>query len=412
MINENLKRVINQIKKYQNYLIETQKNLTAIPALAPESKGNGEAEKAKYIETLIDQLNYDSMEKINAPDKRVTSGYRPNLMVKFKGKSDQKTIWIMSHMDVVPPGDVSKWETNPYKVIEKDGKLYGRGTEDNQQALVSALMAIKAMHTLNILPEYTVGLAIVADEENGSKYGIQYVLNEKSNLFHKNDLILIPDAGDPEGVEIEVAEKSILWIKIISKGKQTHASTPEKGVNAHKASAYLIVKMNQLYDIFNKKDQLYNPPLSTFEPTKKENNVPNINTIPGEDIVYFDCRILPSYSLDTIKKQVSKFKKEIEKKFKVTIDVSFPQHIEAPPPTPIDVPIVKAVKKAVKDIQGKNAKPIGIGGGTVAAYFRKAGLPAVCWSNLDDTLHSPNEYCKIENAINDACVFAHIFLQK
>lgn len=411
-MNENLKKVINQIKTYKNYLIEIQKKLTSIPALAPESNGEGEAEKAKYIETLINELNYDNIEKINAPDKRVESGYRPNLMVKFKGKSDQKVIWIMSHMDVVPPGDISKWDTDPYKVTEKNGKLHGRGTEDNQQALVSALLALKALQRLNILPEYTVGLAIVADEENGSKYGIQYVLNKKKNLFRKNDLILIPDAGDPEGLEIEVAEKSILWAKFIIQGKQTHASTPEKGINAHKASAHLIVKMNQLYDKFNKKNPLYDPPISTFEPTKKEQNVPNINTIPGEDIIYFDCRILPSYSLETIKKQINQFKKEIEKKFKVTIEVSFPQHVEAPPPTPVDAPIVKAVKKAVKDIQGKTAKPIGIGGGTVAAYFRKAGLPAVCWSNLDDTLHSPNEYCKIENAINDACVFAHIFMQK
>jgi len=412
MIDENLKKIIKQIKTYKNFLVDIQTKLTAIPALAPESNGDGEAEKAKLIETIINDFNYDSIEKINAPDDRVKQGYRPNVIVKFTGKSDKKTIWIMSHMDVVPPGDVSKWDTDPYKVVEKDGKLYGRGTEDNQQALVSALMTLKALQELKIIPEYTVGLAIVSDEENGSKYGIQHVLKEKPDLFSKDDLILIPDAGDPEGIEIEVAEKSILWAKCVIQGKQTHASTPEKGINAHKASAHLIVKMNQLYDIYNTKDKLYDPPISTFEPTKKENNVPNVNTIPGEDIIYFDCRILPSYSLDKIKTQINKFKKDIEKQFKVKITVTFPQYVEAPSPTSADAPVVKAIKKAVKDVQGKNAKPLGIGGGTVAAYFRRTGLPAVCWSNLDDTLHSPNEYCKIDHAINDACVFAHIMMQK
>lgn len=412
MIDENFEKIITRIQSYKNYLVEVQTKLTSIPALAPESNGDGEAEKAKYIETLINNLNYDTMEKINAPDERVTCGYRPNLLVKFKGKSDKKTIWIMAHMDVVPPGDLSKWDTDPYKVTEKNGKLYGRGTEDNQQGLVSALMTLKAFKELTIMPEYTIGLAIVADEENGSKFGIQHVLKEKSNLFKKDDLIIIPDAGDPEGIEIEVAEKSILWIKFTVQGKQTHGSTPEKGINAHKASAYLTVKMNQLYDVFPNKEKLYDPPISTFEPTKKEKNVPNVNTIPGEDIIYFDCRILPSYSLKKIKNQINKFKNEIEKKFKVKIKVSFPQDVEAPAPTSADAPVVKAIKKAVKEVQGKDAKPLGIGGGTVAAYFRRAGLPAVCWSNLDDTLHGPNEYCKIENAINDACVFAHIFKQK
>ena len=98
-----------------------------------------------------------------------------------------------------------------------------------------------------------------------------------------------------------MAEKSILWIKCETQGKQTHGSTPEKGKNAHKAAAHFIVKMNELYKVYDKNDPLYDPPISTFEPTKKENNVDNINTIPGSDTVYFDCRILPDYSIEEIK---------------------------------------------------------------------------------------------------------------
>ena len=70
-----------------------------------------------------------------------------------------------------------------------------------------------------------------------------------------------------------------------------------------------------------------------------------------------------------------------------------------------------ALKRAIKDVLNKEAKNIGIGGGTIAAFFREKDLPAVCWCTLDDTLHAPNEYSKIENIINDARVFAHVFLQ-
>ena len=96
----------------------------------------------------------------------------------------------------------------------------------------------------------------------------------------------------------------------------------------------------------------------------------------------------------------------------MTIHLSYPNAVSAPPPTPADTPVAKALEKAVADVLGRKAKPVGIGGGTVAAFFREAGIPAVCWCTLDDTLHGPNEYCKIENLLNDARVFAHLALQK
>ena len=232
------------------------------------------------------------------------------------------------------------------------------------------------------------------------------------DIFKKEDFIIIPDAGDPDGILIEVAEKSILWVTAETTGKQTHGSTPEKGINAHKAAAHFIVKMNELYKLYDKSDPLYDPPSSTFEPTKKEANVDNINTIPGKDITCFDCRILPDYPLEDVKKQIRTWADEVQNEFGVTMNLSYPQDGTAPPPTSPDAPVVKALKTAVKDVTGKEGKTIGIGGGTVAASFRIADLPAVCWATLDDTLHGPNEYCVIDNVINDALVFAHIFMQE
>jgi succinyl-diaminopimelate desuccinylase len=400
--------------RYRDFIIQVQTGLTAIPAIGPESKGEGEAKKAEYIKKLLGgadvNITYDSLEEVNAPDDRVPVKYRPNLIYKIKGKSDAKTIWIMSHMDIVPPGDTG-WVTDPYQVVEKDGKLYGRGTEDNQQAIVSSLLAVKMLQDLNLQPEYNVGLLFVADEETGSGYGIEYVLAQRPELFQPHDLILVPDSGDPGGLTIEVAEKSSLWIKCETKGKGTHGSTPEKGKNAHKAGAHLIVKMNNLYKEFAEKDDVYDPPISTFEPTKKEKNVDNVNTIPADDIFYFDCRILPCYPLEKVKGKIRQWADEVEKEFGVEIIFSYPQEKTAPTPTPVDAPVVSALQKAVKEVTGHDAKTIGIGGGTVAACFREKNLPAVCWSNLDESLHQPNEYCKIDNVITDARVFAHIFRQ-
>jgi succinyl-diaminopimelate desuccinylase len=221
----------------------------------------------------------------------------------------------------------------------------------------------------------------------------------------------VPDAGNEDGTLIEVAEKSILWLKFKVLGKQTHGSMPEKGINAFKAASFYIAELDKLYAFFPQSNPLFDPPISTFEPTKKEANVPNVNTIPGEDVFCMDMRILPAYTIDEVLAKVKEIGAGIEKKFGVTISREILQSAPAAPPTDPSAPVVKALERAVKQVYGVTGKPMGIGGGTVAALFRHAGIPAACWAKLDETAHQPNEYCIIDNMVGDAKVFAHIMLQ-
>jgi len=232
--------------------------------------------------------------------------------------------------------------------------------------MVASIFALRAMIAEDLKPSYDLGLALVADEETGSKKGIEYVLNN-TEVFRKDDLIIVPDAGNSHGTMIEVAEKSILWLKVRTLGKQAHGSTPEKGINSFKAASFLITELQQLYKTFGKKEQLFSPPISTFEPTKKEANVPNINTIPGEDVFYMDCRILPQYKVDDVLKTAGKIAAGIEKKFRVKIEIDIVQKAPAAPPTSPRAPVVQALKKAVREVYHKEARAMGIGGGTVAA---------------------------------------------
>ncbi len=412
MNEQHLSEVFKRIEASESGMIQMQADLTAIPALSPENNGEGEIKRVEYLKPFLENLHPDLLMEIKAPDERVPAGYRPNLIVKFNGKNQEKTVWIMAHTDIVPPGDLSRWSSDPYKMVVKDGKLFGRGVEDNQQGLVGAIFAIKAFRDLNLVPDFNVGLAIVADEETGSQKGLGYVLNHHRELFNPQDLIVIPDAGNSEGTEIEVAEKSIYWLRFEVTGKQCHGSTPEIGINAHKAGAKLIVELDSLYKTFNAVDNVFKPPISTFEPTKKEANVPNINTIPGSDIFYFDCRILPVYQLTEVDAEIQRIVQEIEKNYGVNVTISSPQREQAAPATPVDAPIVNALKKAIKKVYQRDAHTLGIGGGTVAAFFRRAGFPAAVWSTLDDSAHQPDEFCHISNMMNDTKVFAHLFFEE
>ena len=399
-------QILKKIESYENYGIELQRGLTAIPALAPSSGGTGEYDKAKWLEGELKKLKFDSIEWINAPQPEAKNGIRPNVIARYKGKSSAKTIWFMAHLDVVPPGEAKLWKTDPYKMEVQGRNLVGRGVEDNQQAIASSIMVVKAMMELDYRPEYDIALLFCADEETGSGFGADYISEKRPDIFGKEDMFFVPDSGTEDGSLIEVAEKSIMWMKVITHCKQCHASRPKLGINAFKAASELITKYQKLYKRFPKKDKLYEPPISTFEPTKKENNVPNVNTLPGEDVFYMDCRVMPCYQLTEVKAEMRKMADEVEAKFGVKISFEPQQEAQAAPPTDPKAAIVLALKKAIKEVLGVKAKAYGIGGGTVAAFFRRLNLPVVVYARLNETAHMPNEYCVIDHMMGDAKVFA------
>ena len=403
-------RIAKRIDSFRDEMINLQIQLCSVPAISPSSGGEGEVRKAELLRAFLEPLKFDDIDLIKAPDLDAPCGYRPNILAVLKGKNASRTAWVMTHMDIVPPGDLAQWRGDPYKAWVEKGRVYGRGVEDNQQDMVASLFAVKAFAAERLLPACDIGIALVADEETGSSKGIGYVL-ENHKVFRKPDLIIVPDAGNENGTMIEVAEKSILWLKFKTMGKQAHGSTPERGINSFKAASFFITALNRLYDFFPERERLFAPPISTFEPTKKEANVPNINTIPGEDVFYMDCRILPKYKVADVERCIKAMASNIEKKFKVKVEVGIEQKAPAAPPTPARAPVVQALKKAVAAVYGKQARAMGIGGGTVAAVFRRAGFPAACWSKLDETAHQPNEYCVIDNMVGDAKVYGHIFLQ-
>jgi succinyl-diaminopimelate desuccinylase len=407
-----LERVVARIESYRKDMIDFQKELTAVVALGPENQGEGEWKRARFLMEKIRSFGLTDISEYNSKDDRVAEGTRPNLVIRLPGESKNPAVWVMAHMDTVPPGDLKQWETEPFQVVEKEGKLFGRGVEDNQQGLVSALFAMRAFVEEGLKPPADLCLMLVSDEETGNALGIEHVLESAPGLVDPEDIVIVPDGGNSDGSMVEVAEKSILWIEFVVRGKQVHASMPHVGINAARAAAHLTVRVDDsLAKQFDKQDPVFDPPGSTFEPTKREANVPNVNTIPGEERFFVDCRVLPDYDTDDVLKTAREVAAAVAEEFKVRVEVNTAALMQAAPATPVDAPVVLRVMQAIREVIGVEPKPMGIGGGTVGAVFRRHGIPAVVWSTMDDLAHQPNEYCVIENMVQDAKVFAHVFLE-
>lgn len=391
-------------------VIHWQRELTARPALGPENNGAGEEEKAAWLVRELENLGFSDILYFPCPDERVPSGFRPNIAARLSGKRKQ-TLWVISHLDVVPPGEERLWKSPPFTLRVEGDMVYGRGVEDNQQAIATSLLAAGALLEKGVTPDYSLGLLFVADEETGMTRGLPHVLATAPELIHEDDLILVPDMGNNTGAMVEVAEKSCLWLRFTVHGRQCHASTPHMGVNSLVAASACVLALEELYRIFRAKDALFDPAWSTFVPSKKEANVENINTLPGRDVFYLDCRVLPEYELARVEAECRRIADEVAGRYRTSIDIDIVHKEQAASGTPESAPVVSGLLGALRELRGLSGIICGAGGQTVASCLRKRGKNVVVWSTLIPNPHTPNERSSITNTIDDAKVVLRMLFE-
>ena len=169
---------------------------------------------AGFIETYLDKHGIEYW--------RFDYGNIPSILVM--PESMRTPILLMSHIDVV---DAPAELFNP---IEKDGKLYGRGSMDDKYAVALSLVLVKN-HIEQLRrhgktqKDLSFGILITGDEEIGGAKGTKKVINEINTEF-----CVALDGGTP--AKIVIKEKGILKLKLVSKGKAAHGARPWLGENA------------------------------------------------------------------------------------------------------------------------------------------------------------------------------------
>jgi succinyl-diaminopimelate desuccinylase len=390
------------VEAYQEDMVRFLSDIIALPAVAPSSGGIGEWDKVALIEERARELGLTDIQRFDANDPSAPSGKRPNLVVWLRRVGDEPgdlddrpRLVVVTHTDVVPPGNVGDWTGDPYVARVEDGKVVGRGAEDNGQSIIQ--------------PAQDVGLVMVADEEVENAKGIGHLLEE--GFFREDDLVLVPDHGEPDGRFVDVSEKALAWVKVTTRGRQCHPSKPSKGINANRAAMRFGTLVDKaLHARFADRDDLFDHPVSSFEPTKREANVESVNMVPGEDVFFIDCRVLPQYGLADVLGEMRTVADRVEADTGAKITLEPVLMDDTAPPTPTDAPIVQRLLRAVDVVYGNDPFVGGIGGGTCAAVLRRAGIPAAVWEKVDGKAHAPDEYSVIENMVGDCAVLAHLFM--
>jgi succinyl-diaminopimelate desuccinylase len=386
------------VRGYEGEMTRTLLKMIPIRAISPESGGEGESKRADFLEKILRGWGLKP-KRYEYKDKSGVK--RPNLVVKYGNK--KRTLWVMAHIDTVSEGDRSLWKTDPFEGILKDGRVYGRGSQDNGQGVVASMYALKAL--LGGRLKYNFGLVLAADEELGSSYGCRKLVKE--GIFRKGDMFLVPDAGNPLGDAIEIAEKGRLVLKVTVIGKQAHAASPDDGINAlREAARYMLEADAYLHGKYPKKTRLFPRLGSTFEMTKHEKNVDSINIIPGREVYYMDCRVIPEYDLTGIVNELRRLGKKCAARIRIDVEN---REAAAPAERP-DSEVVLLLSKEIRKVLHRKARLVGIGGGTMAAIVRRAGFDAAVWTIEQNTAHQPNEYVPVEDFVNTARVLVRLFL--
>lgn len=404
-----LERLLRDISAKRSMAVAIQRELVARPALNPEDGGEGEEAKARWIESWLTERGLPEATRIDSPDERVPSKVRPNLIIVHPGASE-RTLWVLGHLDVSPPGPLSLWTGSPWALRMEGDTLYGRGVEDNHQAISSGLVLLESLNALRATPALSFGLVLSSAEKHGfpRQHGLEAVLKARPDIFRPGDLIVVNDYGDGRGGVVEVAEKGLLWLKITVTGKQAHASAPQLGRNALEAGADLIADLRALKTQFSRTDALFTPPGSSFTVSSPEKTDSPVNQIPGKFVFHMDCRLLPLYTPEEVLAAARALAASVEARHRVLVEFERIASIPAFPGTAPDAPVVLALRRAVLAQLGVEALPVGIGGVTLAADLRARGLPVAVWAKAESVGQNVDESVSVSDILNTAKVFARI----
>lgn len=308
-----------------------------------------------------------------------------------------KSIGFVSHMDVVPPGELEQWETPPFEPTIIDGRIYGRGTLDDKGSFACAYSACKAF--INERPDFdgTIYLIAAADEEMGSELGIIYLVEECGLKF---DVAIIPDGGR---MDLSIyGEKGIVWLEITSFGIQAHGSTPELGRNAIIPLAELLAELKSL-DLGAEYDRAFDGWTMNVGTIQGGSSA---NTVPARARATIDFRLPTGINKERLlagieEKVATVRQRSPEAEFRLEV-----LHETEPHLSDKNSIIIRSFDQAARRLNlPMNYETFG--GNTVAKNLFFAGITSVVHYPGDEKLaHVPNEFVIIDELVLGSVLYA------
>ncbi|MFM0056949.1 acetylornithine deacetylase [Paraburkholderia phytofirmans] len=338
----------------------------------------------EFIRRYLDELGVESELFYNAERTKA------NLFATI-GPRERGGIVLSGHTDVVPV-DGQAWTVDPFRLTERDGRLYGRGTADMKGYIASVLAAVPGLRERELrLP---VHLAFSYDEEVGC-LGVRPMLAELAQRAHKPALCLI---GEPTELKPVLGHKGKLAMRCQVKGAPCHSAYAPYGVNAIQYAARMIGRLEAIGERLAQPehhDERFDPPFSTVQ-TGVINGGRALNIVPAECEFDFEVRALPGFDANQVADELETYAAaELLPKMRAVksdTDIRF-QSLSAYPGLATS-PDSEAARLLA--LLSGSAEYGTVAFGTEGGLFDEAGIPTVvCGPGSMDQGHKPDEFVTV-----------------
>jgi len=202
------------------------KELTKLCCELVQAKGENPPGDVSEVAQVVE--NFLQTEGISYQRFEPAEGHVNVVATLGRGKP---SLILCGHIDVVPAGDFSKWDVDPYEAIIQEGKILGRGTTDQKGGVAAMLMAVAVLKNFEESLAGRVTVATVSDEEAVGPGGALWLLENRK--LSGNACLITEPTGQVDGeYSIVGGERGNCWFRIMAHGKPAHGSTPALGRNA------------------------------------------------------------------------------------------------------------------------------------------------------------------------------------
>lgn len=360
-------------------LLEVLERALAIPSINPP--GN-EALMVDYLEGLLQSYGFEV--------QRVATKFagRDSLIAILPGKLAGEGIIFTGHMDVVPVSDDerSRWKSDPFSPLLKDGYLYGRGSSDMKSGLMAAVMAFCQLKKEQIVPKHDIALVATIDEED-SMVGSKAVIAHPALKDFTRVVVC-----EPTEFQFCTKSRGRTYGELLFRGKTAHGSRPESGCNALVLAHEFIAGM--LEEDFSSFTNEYGK--SFWRPLAIHAGVEPC-VVPDICSLKIDARLTVGHNPDDIWQRVDKLISKLEEKYKGSAQISYEVIDRREPWECSDTALAESFEKCMR----LNARPVEYScftGTTDGTILRRDGREVVIVGPGDlSCVHQENERVLLED---------------
>jgi succinyl-diaminopimelate desuccinylase len=313
-----------------------------------------------------------------------------NLYAKL-GKSSPNFCFA-GHTDVVPPGNISDWNNNPFKPVVKNNKLIGRGANDMKASIACFVSAVSKFKSRNKKFKGSISLLITGDEEGMAINGTKRVVEHLKKKREKINFCLVGEPTNPNklGEMIKIGRRGSITGRLAITGVQGHVAYPHRANNPSNTIIEILKKIKEIK--LDRGTKNFQP--SNLEITKISIDNHADNVIPGSANAVFNIRFNNKHSSTSLKRKLNGIFKAITKKtrckFEVGYDVSGEAFLTKPNKT------TYMIQNTIKKITRIKPK-LSTAGGTSDARFIRKIAPCLEFGLVGKTMHQVNESTSVSD---------------